>query len=728
MRRRLVGLAATLVIVAAPLAAEALPATGAVVATAPVVVTLAKMHPIAPQPDDSLVLSGTITNASDAQISALAVQLRMSGPISARSTFDAFADEPVGDVSALPYSLTEPQPLSEDTLAAGDSEPFQIKVPLDPATTGLPTASWQVRELGVSVTGSTSAGSGSMGSLRTFLPWAPHEAIGPLRLGIAWLWPLVDRPHRETSSAWADDGLASELTGTGRLTSLVQAARAAATQAPVPSSPTTPGKRHPHKPNPFATKNVPVTWAIDPMLIDDASTMRSPYQVAGTPKAATGRGTAAARTWLAGLRTATTGDDVVSLPYGDPDVAAAVRNRLSTLVGVAAATGRRVVLQELPGTSVLDVGWPPGGLLDQRAVDALFSDGATSLVLSDDAIPPVTAPNATPDARASLVTAAGDIPTALADSILSSAVSDGASDPADSRLELQRFLAETLMIEAEAPSDQRNILVAPARRWKPSSSYAADLLADSGKVPWLEPTTLAQILDSSSDSLVERQPLSYPGEARHDELPGSYLKQVQRLQHSLSQLTNILPAGDAETRPFSTALLRALSSSWRGEAAERRAWIGKVATSLARKTFGVHIVSAQNSTVTLTGHGGKVPVTIANTLDAPANITVQLDANQRLSLPHHGRVAVTVPAGQQTTVDLKAVAKTSGVFPLQVQLLTPNGQKYGRRVQLYVRSTVYGTITLVITGAATAALLVAVAIRLTRRGIAARRAASTPTP
>ena len=93
MRRRLVGLATTLVIVAAPLAAEALPATGPVGETAPVVVTLTTMHPIAPQPEDTLVLRGTITNASDAQISALAVQLRMSGPISARSTFDAFADE-----------------------------------------------------------------------------------------------------------------------------------------------------------------------------------------------------------------------------------------------------------------------------------------------------------------------------------------------------------------------------------------------------------------------------------------------------------------------------------------------------------------------------------------------------------------------------------------------------------------------------------------------------------
>ena len=280
--------------------------------------------------------------------------------------------------------------------------------------------------------------------------------------------------------------------------------------------------------------------------LDDAATMRSTYQVAGAPEPVTGRGTAAARTWLATLRSATTGADVVSLPYGDPDVAAAVRNGLSTLVGVAAATGRKVLLQNLPATSLLDVGWPPGGYLDQRAVDALFSDGATNLVLSDDAMPPVTAPNATPDARASLVTAAGDIPTALADSILSTAVSEGASNPADARVELQRFLAETLMIEAEAPSDQRNILISPGRRWTPSASYAGDLLADSGKVPWLEPTTVAAILDNSADSLVERQPLNYPGEARHDELPGPYLKQVQRLQHSLSQLTNILPAGDVE--------------------------------------------------------------------------------------------------------------------------------------------------------------------------------------
>jgi hypothetical protein len=205
------------------------------------------------------------------------------------------------------------------------------------------------------------------------------------------------------------------------------------------------------------------------------------------------------------------------------------------------------------------------------------------------------------------------------------------------------------------------------------------------------------------------------------------VKDVGRQQHLLSQLTNILPPGDSETRPFSTTLLRALSSAWRDEAAARRVWINSFAAAMNTMISAVHIVSAPNSTVTLTGHGGKVPVTIANELDAPASITVQLNASERLKLPHNGRVTVAIPANRQTTVDVHATAKTSGVFPLQVQLLTPSGQKYGAPVQLYVRSTVYGTITLVITGAATAALLIAVGIRLSRRALAAKRAANTAT-
>ena len=79
----------------------------------------------------------------------------------------------------------------------------------------------------------------------------------------------------------------------------------------------------------------------------------------------------------------------------------------------------------------------------------------------------------------------------LVDSILSTALSEGAEEPASARITLQRYLAETLMIEAEAPPNQRSVLIAPARRWNPTPALAADLLTDTGRVPWLGSTTIA---------------------------------------------------------------------------------------------------------------------------------------------------------------------------------------------------------------------------------------------
>ncbi|HVV77606.1 MAG TPA: DUF6049 family protein [Mycobacteriales bacterium] len=694
----------------------------------PVTLALTTLRPIAPQPGDTLVLKGTVTNISAEPVSNLTIELRMGSAISARSTFDAYADDPTGTVADLPITLAASSPLAAGTLAAGQHESFSLRATMDPVTTGLPTSSWQVRALGIAVSGDTGFGAGPVGNLRTFLPWAPRQAVGLQPLDVAWLWPLVDRPHRDTSVTWGDDDLAGELKPDGRLGGLLAAAAAAAHQAPPPALKSRSHHKQPATARPAAT-DVPVTWAIDPMLLDDVEAMRGSYQVAHSPKPTAGTGSVEARAWLTSLRDATTGADTIPLPYGDPDVAAAVRNGLSTLVGVAATSGKRVIQRLLPGAMLLDAGWPPGGLIDQRAVDALFSDGATSLVLSDSALPPVIAPNETPSSLASLVTAAGPIPTTLSDSILSTAISEGAETPGTSRVTLQRYLGETLMIEAEAPSYRRSILIAPARRWDPSPTLATDLLADTGKVPWLSSTTVGSILAGPPDTSVERQPLTYPSAARHAELPPSYVRSVAKQQRLLSQLTAVLPPGDAETRPFSTALLRALSSAWRGAPGARQAWLNAFSASLHTQYDAVHIVSAPYSTVTLTGHGGKVPVTIANNLSAPASITIQLEnAGQRLTLPHHGRVSVAIPANRQTTVDVHATAKTSGVFPLTVQLLTPNGQKYGTPVQLYVRSTVYGTITLVITGAATAALLVAVGIRLTRRALATRRAGSAPAP
>jgi uncharacterized protein DUF6049 len=526
----------------------------------------------------------------------------------------------------------------------------------------------------------------------------------------------TDRPTAsKPDGTWFNDALAPELSTSGRLTGLLNAGSTAEDQSPLGHN--------------AHTSNVPVTWAIDPMLISDAESMAAGYRVQGATSTTTtaGTGTAAAKQWLSDLRTAVTRSDasVIPLPYADPDVVAAARaGDFATTIGLATTTGSQLVQKDLPGVSILQYGWPADGLADQRTIDLLRATGDRTFVLSDTVAPPVGGPPPeTPSAHNVLTTDEGPVSTLLSDSVLDADVESGINSPQGTRLALQRFLAETLMIQAERPSDQRDVVVAPDARWNPTPVYAAALLSDTGRVPWIQPISLAAVQDSPPYTAVERQRLSYPASARRDELSQDYLAQVSALRTEVSAFSAILPQGSPQIASYTTAEEQALSSGWRGEQRLAKAQVAALSESVRGLMNQVRISSLDNSYVTLTSHNGKVPVTISNGLDTAVTVVVHVAPNQRVTLSNGGRVTVNIPAHQQTAVEIHAAAKTSGVFPLSVRLFTPGGRglPYGDAVTLYVRSTEYGTITLVITGAATAALLVAVAIRLTRRAMAAKR-------
>lgn len=710
------------VLALAPLSASLLPTTAVAADTAPlpIQISVSTLRPIAPQPGDTLVLTGTLHNASEVPVSNLDYELKLGGAIGSRGAFQEYAADPSGTLEFLtPASaITAGSP---STLAPEESEPFRLTLPLDAttlATFALPAAAWQVRELGISVTGitGTSVVPAVVGALRTFLPWAPRNVGGvgfPTR--VAWIWPLDDRPHRGANSAWFDDGLARELSPNGRLAGLLNAGTAAEGQRPL--------GHHPR------IRNVPVTWAIDPMLVSDVQAMAAGYRVTSPTGTATGTGTPQAKAWLGELRGAATHTDasVIPLPYADPDLVPAVRAGFATVIGLAATSGR-TLLQQALGTAVnlLRYGWPPGGLADQRAIDLLAATGDVSVVLSDTVVPVIGGPPAvTPSAHTVTTTGDGPVDTLLTDSGLTADVNGGLNNPNGSRVSLQHFLAETLMIQAELPTSQRNLVVAPSRRWDPTPSYAAALLADTGKVPWIQPISLEKVDQSALYEGVQREPVSYPASARRNELSKSYLTRVAATRNQIGTFSSILLSGNAQITGYTTAEQEALSCGWRLFPKLAGDQLSALSANVAAQMSQVRITSHSNSYITLTSHGGKVPVTISNNLATPVRVTVKLEANQRLALSRHGLVNdVAIPAHQQTVVNVHAAAKTSGVFPVKVQLLTPQGKRYGRFVPLFVRSTAYGTITLIITGAATAALMVAVAIRLTRRAMAARRGAA----
>jgi hypothetical protein len=697
----------------------------------PVLVTLSGVDPLAPQPGDRLTVRGTLTVQGTSPVSNLTVQLAVSRTkVGSRDQFDTYAATSDGaqPVDAVVPS-TETTGLSRTDLGVGASEPFTVSVPVDDLQ--LPQV-WQVYEMTVVVTGDTVTGRVSVGRLRTFLPWAPVGVPGvglPTRL--AWVWPVVDRPHRSDSTTWVDDALASSLAGGGRLDELVAAGAAAEAQAPPPMPAPRKGRhknKHrqapPSPPRP-TVRPVPVTWAIDPQLLDDATAMTGKYAVsAAAGGTRPGRGGTAARQWLAALKSAVGSGSVFGLPYGDPDDVAAVHAGLGTEVQLAHGIGDQLIESTL-GRDPLPYAWPPNGLLDERTLDTLFAAGETTMVLDSNALPIVGGPpSVTPGAHAAIRSRDGnfDVDVLLADHILNQVVDAGARSAAAGPLAIQRLLSELLMVQAQQPGTPRSLVITPSRRWAPSASYAAAVLADTGQVPWIRPTSLSQVAAEPVYDAVQREPLHFTADNRDLLLRHSYLSRVSRLKHQVDAFAAIVPRGDSLARGFHDGLLRLLSSAWRADPAGART-VREALVKKVQHTVGkVRIASHKNSLVTLTSHSGTVPVTVTNDLDSPVRIVVELEPDQHLVVKST-RVAQTIPAHRQVPVDVRATAQTSGVFRLTVRLATPPplNRHYGAAVPLRIRSTAYGATALLITGGATAVLLLTVIVRLVRRARAARK-------
>ena len=121
----------------------------------------------------------------------------------------------------------EPRRSSRDRPSrAGQHEAFRHRATSTRRALGLRHRRWQVRELGVAVTRTDHARRRPQsGTCAPSCRGHPATTIGPRRCGVAWLWPLIDRPHRDSSAVWLDDDLAPELSAGGRLAGLLNAAR-----------------------------------------------------------------------------------------------------------------------------------------------------------------------------------------------------------------------------------------------------------------------------------------------------------------------------------------------------------------------------------------------------------------------------------------------------------------------------------------------------------------------
>jgi Family of unknown function (DUF6049) len=653
-------------------------------------VTVTTLDPAVGTPGGILHVAGSVRTGRE-RLRNVSVALRLSRtPVNGRSELAGVA---AGLTTGKDGAVITSQQVA-DALTPGSIATFDLATPLD----GLDQLTdFGVYVVGIQVTAAHRTGVGVVAITRTFLPWVPRNShVRPT--GFSWLWPLVSHPTRLSNGTYADDSLATDFAPGGRLSRLSVAGAQLGQQ-------------------------MPLSWVIDPDLLDSAVGMSAPrgYRVVSGDATKVGTGGQSATDWLTQVRAETATSDVVALPYADPDITALNRGGLGSDVLSARQTGTLNATNDLGRPVTADVAWPVDGYTDRQTLALLARTGTHAVVLDDRALPTRLQLNYTPGGHSDLRTSSGTITALLADHVLTDLLADAADHPV---LAAQRFLAETAMITAELPSTGpgRVILIAPPRRWDPPQEFLDRLVAGTSAASWMTGTALAG-MRTAPPAEVERKGLHYPDAQQKHELSAPYLSAL-RSQHSrIAIFAAVLTRPKLIIPNLDLGLLRLTSTWWRDRAEDRVNRSFREQSDVDDQLGSIHV---QPGSYIFGSHSGQIPLTISNGVNQAVVVVLRLEPRQpRLRLKPIAN-PIRIGAGRKIQQPVGATAVAGGDVVVDASLLTLGGTALPPGpVPLSINITQYGTVALFITGGAAGVLFLAALVRLARRGIAARRSPPT---
>ena len=446
--------------------------------------------------------------------------------------------------------------------------------------------------------------------------------------------------------------------------------------------------------------------------------MRAGYQVrrpdAGT---VTGTGQAAAARWLDDFANVKADHDGYRLLFGSPDLAALTHDGQRAPIRASVASNKLV-----PLTSSLPLlVFPAAGAADAATMATAASLNPKAVLLAD-----TSAKGDGPLLAGAVVKGKSTAP--IVSYTISAAGGGGPGpDPSNTAPQIQqRFLAETWIQATTATDDTAQGRVRVI-------TTAAQARGDDSTVeaPWLEPSTLTELLDTVPKAW--NQKFRYSAAARSAELTTGQLNSLNRLYQSSQTYADVLVDGATVRAAGDAAVARAASSNWRRHDEARRALLMPQQAMLDDILLNKIRVSSSAHVSTVAQEGVVFPITIQNDLDAtdPANngnaVRVELVFNsansQRLSIDTIEDLQV--PAQDNVTVNAEVTAKANGTVPVRAQLMTVSGRAVGRPFTIDVQVTQNGTTGWAIALAAGLVLVGSTALRI--RQVSKERAKSAPT-
>jgi uncharacterized protein DUF6049 len=628
----------------------------------PRTITLAGQTPFA-RPDEGMQLSFDLAGPAD----GLEVQVLVHRAVTSRTEFaQTQSGRGFGGVEGkLSTAISDlaQNPTGQRVLSVGVQGPTSASAPPDP-TRIVPGRS------GIYPTEVTVLRSGKVVDSFVTPLVVIDKGLSPLTL--AWVWRFDATPaHQPDGTIRKAAGQA--MSPSGRLLRLAQAAAAAG--------------------------GVPLTLAPTPETLAawQETARQEEHQPGGAPADGAGAG-------LAALKSAVTAPahQLLRSPYVPIDMPGLLSANLTGEIDAEFARGVGDQQQSLGTVAPTPATVLAPGPLNNTALSRLRQYGAERLVLSPAALQPRDQ-RLTPS-RPFVLGSGKPYSAAVSDPDLSR-VLEGDDPPA---LRAARFLAALSLVALEAPGEPRGVVVVSPDEWDPPAALLDAVLSGLQNNPAVVPATLDGYFTSVTPEGGDGRPVIRDLASVKTSDPGD-ADTIRSLRRQLAGFAGVVePASPWLDTADRTILLSQATVLKADNRAERKLSSSTGFLEGASRQLVKNITSKvrgpKGQRVTLTSRRASIPISLLNATGRPLQVRVRLESDQLRFLD--GAERFVTLASQNTTERFRVESRTTGAFPLEISVTSPDGSLKINSSELTIRSTVVSGVGAVLTAGAGLFLLV----------------------
>lgn len=263
----------------------------------------------------------------------------------------------------------------------------------------------------------------------------------------------------------------------------------------------------------------------------------------------------------------------------------------------------------------------------------------------------------------------------------------------DPVLGASRLVADLAVIYLDQPAaDRRAVVAVGPTGWRADKAFLDTAVGALAQSPILEPLSLDAVFSTVGAARTEQgRPLVRTAATA----PGSGIPEVAsglgNARRRLDSLGSVLGTTSSFYTALEERMLVAESLELR-TSRQRQSYIDAVLSGIDRQRRDIRMPATQS--ITLTARRGEIPVTFQNRTGVPARVVVTVQSD-KLDFPRGSTVALDLER-RNTTERFSVVSRTSGAFPLRIQLESPDGNMVIGQARLTVRSTAASGVGLIV--------------------------------